>query len=611
MRQAGSLHHNFSRADRNTAAHGRVANIMSEAAAKPGRSASGIAAFLPAFTWLRGYQPAWLRADIVAGITLAAYLLPSGLGDASLAGLPLKAGIYACLFPCLVFWLFCSSRHTAITVTSAISLLLGSSLATHDETTRYQLAICTALLVAGIALVAWLVKAGAIVNFISETVMIGFKTGVALYLTSTQLPKLFGFTGGHGDFWEMCHHFLTHLGKTNWVALAIGTGALTLLVAGKIFLKNRPVALFVIIGSIALASVVNLRARGVEPLGNVPSGLPDFRLPAVQWSDLNGLLPLATACFLLGAVETAAIGRMFARKHGNRFDSNQELLALAGANLAAGLGQGFPVSGGMSQSLVNESGGARTPLSGLVAGIIVLMVAKYLSYLLADMPKPVLAAVVLVAVSGLFKFSAIKHLWRVDRSEFVVAVAALLGVLGSGLLRGVLIGALISLVQLLRRASRPHVAFLGRIPNTWRFSDLARHADNEAIPGVLIFRVEASLLYFNADHVRDSVLDRVAAAESPVRLVIGDLGSSPHVDIAGAEMLMAMRAALTSQGVRFQIVEARASVRDVLRREGLSEAEACVDRFTSVGDAVERFVARIASPEPLPAPATQPPDHRE
>src|SRR5439155_1623607 len=240
-------------------------------------NAPSLARLIPAFSWLRTYDQSWMRSDVFAGITLAAYLLPAGLGDASLANLPPEAGLYACLFGGLVFWLFCSSRHTVVTVTSAISLLTVASLA--------------------------------------------------------------------------------------------------VIILRKIFLKNKPVSLFVVIRGIVAASALSLGARGVKLLGNVPQGLPPLGLPAVYWHDLNELLPLAFACFLLGAVETAAIGRMFTAKHGGRFDANQEFLALAASNLGAGLGRGFPISGGMSQSLVNEGGGARTPLSGaLAAGIILVVV---------------------------------------------------------------------------------------------------------------------------------------------------------------------------------------------------------------------------------------------
>lgn len=545
---------------------------------------------VPALQWLPRYERAWLGADAVAGITLAAYLLPAAIGDASLANLPPEAGLYACLFSGLVFWLFCSSWHTAITVTSAISLLMASSLgdmAGGDASRFRALATCTALLVAALACMAWLARAGAIVNFISETVLIGFKAGVALYLGSTQLPKLFGFGGSHGDFWERSGHFLTHLSDTNAAALTCGLTALAVLVLGKIYFKNRPVALFVVIGGIAVAAMGHMEPRGVKLLGDVPQGLPIPGLPAVEWTDLNDLLPLALACFLLGAVETAAIGRMFAAKHGNRLDANQEFLALSAANLAAGLGQGFPVSGGMSQSLVNESSGARSPLSGVIAAALILLVILFLAGPLRYLPQPVLAAIVFVAVTGLFRVSAMRHLWQNDRKEFIVAIAALLGVLGSGLLRGVLIGAIISLVLLIRRAARPHVAFLGRIPGTTRFSDLARHPDNETVPGMLIFRPESGLLYFNADHVRDIVEEQVRVM-CP-KLVLCDLSAAPHVDMHAALMLVELHRDLAALGCRLQIVEARASVRDTLRREGVEMKAGNINRFTSVADAVEAF----------------------
>jgi len=547
---------------------------------------------IPALTWLRTYDRTWLRGDLVAGITLAAYLLPAGLGDASLANLPPEAGLYACLFGGLVFWLFCSSRHTAITVTSAISLLVGASLGgiAGGNPARFgALAAGTALLVALIAFVAWLAKAGSIVNFISESVMVGFKCGVALFLTSTQLPKLFGIHGAHGNFWENSGTFLKHLGETNPTSLAIGSVALAVLVLGKFFLKNQPVALFVVVGGIVASGLLGLEARGVKLLGEVPQGLPTLGLPDLRWADLNELLPLAIACFLLAAVETAAIGRTFTAKHGGRLDANQEFLALAAANLAAGLGRAFPVSGGMSQSLVNEGGGAKTPLSGAISAGIILVVVLFFSHLLAALPQPVLAAIVLVAVTGLFKLSALQNLRHTNRTEYIVAVGALVGVLSLGLLKGVLIGAIISLVLLIRRASRPHVAFLGRIAATRRFSDRERHPDNELIPGVLIFRPEASLLYFNMDHVRDTIAERVRAEVPPPKLVVLDLSAAAYVDMHSAHMLAELAGELTTAGIRVQAVEARSAVRDRLRNEGVEAKLGGINRFTSVADTVEAF----------------------
>jgi sulfate permease, SulP family len=550
---------------------------------------------LPVFDWLRSYERNWVRGDLVAGLTLAAYLLPAGLGDASLANLPPEAGLYACMFAGLVFWLFCSSRYTSITVTSAISLLVGASLGNlaGGDTTRFSaLAAGTALLVALIAFIAWLVSAGSIVNFISESVMVGFKCGVALFLASTQLPKLFGVHGAHGNFWHNTSYFLQHLNETNTTSLMIGSVALAVLVLGKLFLKHKPVALLVVIGGIVASGQLGLDARGVKLLGAVPAGLPDIAFPAIHWADANELLPLAFACFLLGAVETAAIGRTFAAKHGGRLDANQEFLALAASNLAAGLGRGFPVSGGMSQSLVNEGAGARTPLSGGIAAGITLLVVLFFSHLLRALPQPVLAAVVLVAVAGLFNISTLRQLWRSDRLEFVVAMAAIVGVLGQGLLRGVMIGAIISLVLLIRGASRPHVAVLGRIPGTRRFSDRERNPENVTIPGVLIFRPESGLVYFNMDHVRDTILDRLHAEAAAPKLVVLDLSAAPRVDMHSAHMLASLAEEVTASGRRFQAVEARSSVRERLRGEGVDARLGGVDRFISVADAVDAFQSR-------------------
>jgi SulP family sulfate permease len=512
---------------------------------------------LPGLRLLRGYRREWLRGDVVAGVVLAAYLLPASLGDASLAGLPPEAGLYACLFSGLVFWLFCSSRHTAVTVTSAISLLVGTSLGdlAGGDVGRYAaLASATALIVALLGLVAFLLRAGSLVSFISETVMTGFKTGVALYLGSTQLPKLLGFKGSHGDFWERMGHVLSHLGETNPTSL-----------------PNRPVSLLVLVASIVAVPLLGLADRGVALLGAVPQGLPVPGLPAVHPADLNLLLPLALACFLIGAVETAAIGRTFARKHGYRLDSNQELLALSGANLAAGLGHGFPVSGGMSQSLVNEGGGARTPLSGLVAAGITGVVALFFAGLLRDLPQPVLAAIVLMAVSGLFKLSDLRRLWRFSRTEFAVAAAAILGVLGSGLLRGVLIGVVISILLLLQRASRPRTTELGRVPGTEYFADVIRHPENERLPDVFVFRAEAALLYFNVEHVRDRFFELLGARGEGVKLAVYFLGSSPLVDLAGAELLEGLHHTLRERGIAFRLAEARGDVRETLRRAGFEE----------------------------------------
>lgn len=572
---------------------------------------NGSRRLIPALDWLRTYRLASLRPDLVAGLTLGAYLLPAGIGDASLAQLPPEAGLYACMFGGLVFWALCSSRRTVVTVTSAISLLMGSSLgamAGGDPSRFTALASCTALFVAALAFGAWLIRAGSLVSFISETVLLGFKAGVALTLASTQIPKILGIHSAHGDFWENATHIALEAHATNPAALAVGLAALAVLVIGKLFLKNKPVAILVVVGGIIAAGTLSLSEAGVKLLGDVPQGLPSMGLPAITRADLNDLLPLALACFLLASVETSAIGRMFGAKYGERLDANQELLALAGANLASGLGHGFPISGGMSQSLVNESAGARTPISGLIAAGLILVVVAFFSGALRHLPQPALGAIVLMAVASLFKVRAFVRLWRHDRQEFLIAAVALAGVLATDLLRGVLIGAVISLILLIRRASRPHVAFLGKIPGSRRYSDHDRHTDNELPDGLTIFRPEGSLVYFNVDHVRDTVMARVAATNPLPRAVICDLSASPMIDLTGAETLIGLGAELKSLGVRFQVVEARSSVRDRLRAAGIEEQVSPINRFTSVADAVDDLTIDAQRPrDPGDARGAAPP----
>src|SRR5258706_943494 len=549
---------------------------------------------IPALHWLRRYELRWFGPDVAAGITLAAYLLPAGLEAGSLAGLPPQAGIYAVLFSGLVFWLFCSSRHTAITVTSAISLLLGTSLGelAGGDVSRYgALAACTALLVAAMAFAVWLIRAGVIVNFISETVMVGFKTGVALVLAGTQLPKLFGFKGGHGNFWGNIGHFFSHLRDTHPLSLTMGLGALIILALGKRFWKNKPIALVVVIAGILVASLAHLGDRGVKMLGELPQGLPRIGLHDLQWSDLNALLPLAMACFLLSAVETIAIGRMFAIRHGYRMEPNQEFLALAAANLASGLGQGFAVSGGMSQSLVNESGGARTPLSGLFAAILVLLVTLFFSRLLRNLPQPVLAAIVLMAVTGLFKLEAFKRLWRFSRSEFAVALVATVGVLGSGILKGVLIGAILSIILLLRRASRPHTAVLGLVPGTDLYGDIEPNPENAQSPAVFIFRVDSSILYFNTEFVRERFMELLNVQTPPVKLCIWCLATTPLVDMAGAEMFEQLHGDLERRGIKLVLAEARGPMREQLRAAGLHEHFGAIRENATIAPIVRQWLA--------------------
>jgi len=342
----------------------------------------------------------------------------------------------------------------------------------------------------------------------------------------------------------------------------------------------------VVVLAIALAASLGLADHGVATVGTIPAGLPSLDLPALRPRDVDGLVPLAAACLLLAYIEGVSAARTLAARHGYAIDARREFLALAGANLLAAFGHGYPVAGGLSQSAVNEQAGAKSRLSLVFASATLALCLVFLTGFVRDLPKAVLAAIVLMAVKGLIDLREILRLRRLSRLEFHVALAALVGVLLLGILQGVLLAAVASILLLLARTSTPHVAFLGRIPGSDRFSDLARNPDNETLPGVIAFRVEAALVYFNVEHVLRAVRERIGAAERGLRLVVCDLSTSPYVDLAGARMLHEVSRDAEAQGAAFRVVEARGSVRDLLRAVGLEEHVGHISRRISLADAI-------------------------
>jgi high affinity sulfate transporter 1 len=537
------------------------------------------------------YSRSWLAHDLIAGVTLAAYAIPVSLAYATLAGVKPHFGIYCYLVGGIGYALFGTSRQLAVGPTSAIAMLVGTTvagLAEGDPLRWAAIASLTALIVAVIGVLAWFLRLSGLVNFISGTILTGFKAGAALTIALTQLPKLFGVPGGGDHFFERAWILITQLGQTNLIVLVFGLAALSLLLLGDKLLPGRPVALFVVALAIIAVSYTGLVQRGVSIVGPIPDGLPDFAWPSLRPRDVDGVIPLAAACFILAYVEGVSAARTLAEKHGYKIDARQELLALSAANLLAAFSHGFPVAGGLSQSSVNDKAGAKTPLALVFASATIGICLLFFTNLLHNLPNVVLAAIVLVAVRGLFDVTALRRLWRVSRFEFSIAIVALVGVLLLGILKGVLLAVIVSLLVLIATAARPYIALLGRIPGTHRFSDLSRHADNELVPGVLIFRVEASLLYFNVDYVRSQVWAPIFAADS-LRLVVCDLSNSPYVDVAGAAMLQTLHKELASRGVQLRIVEAHAKVRDLLRAEGLEEQVGYFGRHMTVEQAINEY----------------------
>lgn len=553
---------------------------------------SGWRSLFPILQWLPKYKRSFFSWDVLAGITLASFVLPESMAYATLAGLPVQAGIYCCLAAGLFFAFFTTARHVAVGPTSAISLMVGTTvavLAGGDSSRWIAIAGLTALVITAICIVAYLFKLSTLVNFISESILLGFKAGAALSIAATQLPKIFGVEGGGANFFERIAVLAQHLPSLNWAVLAFGLIALALLLTGENFFPGRPVSLLVVIASIVVLSVTSLSSYGIHVTGDIPGGLPSIARPSLRLRDVDGVLELAFACFLMGYIETVSAARTFAMKNNYEINPRQELLSMGAANFAAAFAGGYPVAGGLSQSTVNEKSGAKTPMSLIICSLTLAVLLLFFTGLLKNLPEVLLAVIVIHAVVGLIKVKELRRLYQLSKLEFLVAMIAVAGVLFFGILKGVMIAVLMSIAFLLRRTATPNVAVLGRIGTTDRYSDIKRHPDNKEIEGIKIVRVESSILYFNANHIQSDILQKLSLDNNACRLLILDMSASPAVDVSGSKMLLQLSNELKQRGIIFRIVEALADVRDLLRLLGMEEITGHISRRDSVNNVVEEF----------------------
>ncbi len=545
--------------------------------------------YIPAIKWLSEYTLNLFGRDAVSGLTLAAYAIPVSLAYATLAGLPPQYGVYGYLIGGLFYAMLGTGKQLAVGPTSAISMLIGvtlASLSKGDIQRWIDLASLSAFIFAGMSILAYILRLSSIINFISETVLVGFKAGAAITIGLTQLPKLFGVAGGGETFFSRLVKLIGQLPNTNIYVLVFGIIAIALLFFGDKLLPGKPVAIVVVAISVLVITFTPLGAMGFKTVGIIPSGLPKLHLPNLNLNDFGSIIPLAFACFLLAYIESVSAAKTLAQKNGYDIDARQELLALGVANLAASLGNGYPVSGGLSQSAVNESAGAKTPLSLVVASVSIAICLLFLTGLLKNLPTVILAAIVLIAIKGLVDIKEMKRLFKVNRFDFVIAMVALISVIVFGILQGVLIAALFSLILLIRNVSSPHVAFLGRIPGTNRYTDIRRHPDNELIPGILLFRVESTLVYFNVATVYNTVWAKVLESGDSLKTVIFDLSSSATIDSSGARLIKRLYQNLEAKSIKLMVAEAHSEVRDILRHEKIEHLLGHVSRRDTLHDIV-------------------------
>lgn len=545
---------------------------------------------LPVLSWLPAYKASNLKWDLLAGITLAFFVIPESMAYATLAGLPPYTGIYCYLFAGLLYFLFGTSRQAAVGPTSAMAIVIGSSiglLAGGDAAKAVLLASGTALIVAVLYFLAWLIRFSSLVNFISETILVGFKAGAALVIASTQLPKLFGLHISSTHFFERLGMLFMHMGDTHLPTLIFGSIAIIALIVGHRLLPGKPISLFVVIISILVIFFTGIDNTSLLLVGDLPKGIPVPTFPQITLTEIDELIVLALACFVLSYVESISASRAIALKHNYEIDARQELLALGSANFAASLGSGFPVAGGLSQSTVNDKAGAKSLLTLVITSVILGICLLFLTGLFRFLPEVILAAIVLDAVIGLIKIKEIKHLLRVSKLEFWISMSTIAAVLLFGILNGVILAVILSIVFLLKQAASPHIAILGQIPGTKNFSDMYRHPDNIPIDGVMILRVEASILYFNINNIHDKIQQLVETYPGNLKLLIMDMSSCNYLDVAGARFFLHLEDDLEKKGISLQIVDALGQARDILRAEGMEKEIGHISRKVTIIDVVD------------------------
>ena len=524
--------------------------------------------WVPALRWIPAYSTRRFGLDLIAGLSLAAFVIPESLAYASLAQLPPVTGLYCYLVAGIVYALFGTSGQLAVGPTSALAIVLASSVAAmggDDPSRAVAIGSAVALMVGMICVAGRFVGLANAAYFISDPVLIGFKTGAALYIASTQLPKLFGLEGATGNFFSRVAHVAVSLPETHVPSLLFGLVAIALFMAFERVFPGRPTTLIVVIVAVAMMTVFGLSESGIKIVGDLPSGLPGISVPTINASDISTLIPVALACFVLAYGETISVARSFAQKYDYEINPEQELMALGAANIATGMAHGFPVAGGMSQTAVNDMGGATSPVALIVTSGAIALTLLFFASFFHNLPEPVLGAIVLMAASHLVRFEELRRLLIESRAEFWTSMVACVGVLFFGLLNGLLLAAVGSLVMLIAQTSRPMVVVLGRERSTGHFVSRARNPDASDTPGALVVRSASTWLYFNAEHIRRQIVDMIDGTPAGIRTVVLDFSSVPAIDITAGTILRGLVRTLKDRGIRIELAELHDEVVETLK----------------------------------------------
>jgi sulfate permease, SulP family len=523
--------------------------------------------------WLASYGRRDVRPDVLAGLTVWSIVVPQAVAYAQIAGLPPQAALFAAPGALVGYALLGTSRSLVVGATSstaALSAATVGSLAHGDAASFAALAAALALVVAAVFAVAGLLRLGGVADLISKPILVGFLFGLGMTIAVGQLPKLFGVEGGSGNFFPKLWDLLGQLDETSATTLAVGIGSLAALVVLRRRAPALPASLIVLVAAIAVSAAAGLGDHGVVVVGHIPAAFPSLEIPDVSGHDVAELVGGAFGIALVGYAEAITVARSTAAAHGYAISADRELIGLGGANLLAGLFQGFVQSGGASQTAAADRAGGRTQAVSLVAAMLVLITGGLLAPLFQDLPQATLAAIVIVAITGFLRVGELRRFARVRRSAIVLALVALAGVLVLGILNGLLVAVGLALAVVIHRLSRPGVGELGRDPGTGRLGRLDRDPRRERVPGLLAARVEGPLFYANATAVKERLLALARADGRHPEALLLDLGASADLDVEGADMLAELRDTLEREGIELKLANVRAPALEILRRSEIA-----------------------------------------
>jgi SulP family sulfate permease len=545
------------------------------------------------------YQRGWLGGDLVAGLTLCVVMIPSVIAYAGLMGLPPQHGLYAALVPLLIYPLFGSSRQVIVGPDIAISLLIASTigpLAAGDAGRAAGLAALLALLAGALLLLGARARFGAVADFLSKPVLVGYMTGAALILIASQLNKFFGVTLKANDFFPRLLELAGKWHEVHGPTLLLGLGLLAIGIVLHRISPKVPSALVACVLAIAASVGFHLEERGVAVVRFFPRGLPSFEFPDASWRDIHTLLPAAIGIALLTYTEAILLARAFAAKNGYEVNSNQELNALGMADLAVGFFQGFSVTGSQARTTINDASGGKTPLASIIAAVGLAIFLVFLTPVIARLPQVALAAILIYAGACLIEVQGLKQIYRFSPRSAAVAALTSLSVLAAGVVPGIVFGVALSLLGLIHRISNPPDAVLSEVPGKG-FHDLGKTSETRTLPGLVAYRFYAPLLFSNVGHFVDRVRQIIAAGPGPVRWFLLDAQAVTEIDVTAAEALQSLSRDLKKEGIELKIAHANRPLRETLERCHLDSNLGTLSFFQSVHECVAAFEKTVGQPE--------------